>query len=605
MRVALALLLLAVPSYAQTTWHVDAGAAPPGSGTAQSPYASLQYAIARPSTVGGDRIVVAPGTYRERIDFLGKRLVVRSSGGAAVTVLDGTGLGGRIVRIASGEAQGTRLQGFTVRNAQPPGVIDGGAVLCQNSTVEIRDCVFLDNALSPWEADRGGAVAAVNATVDLVRCQFGNCRAITHGGGVYARYAKVRVDHCSFSSCVAVYEGGGAVAGAIGSVVEIVRSSFHSNECSTDAGGGVYLENGGIARIRDCEFDSNRVAEDRSGGAIAFVGPSSTGVVERCRFAGNVARRGGAIFSVNPFTVRDSIFVLNRAASTVTLAGGGAISGPGTVERSLFWRNSLDASAGAYGGAAVDGCVLERCTLAENTMQGTTNGSAASSSTLRDCIVWGNQPAAHSLYLCSTTWSDVDVPTPGAGNISADPLFASAAVADLRLLPGSPCIDAGDPLSAPDPDGSPADMGALPYYPDYGAPPVRECAGKVSSLGCLPYIGHNGAPPSLSGGLFTVVGHGLRGDANGLLVWSPHPASIPFQNGLLCIGAPTRRTPLQWTGPNGTDCTGQLAFTWTAAYLDASDLDPGAVVHCQFWSRDTGDPYGSSLTDALSFQIVP
>jgi hypothetical protein len=604
MRVALALLLLAIPSYAQSTWYVDVTASPPGNGTPQSPYAGLQHAIAQPSTLSGDRIVVAPGTYREALDFLGKRLVVRSSGGAGVTVLDGSGLGARIVRIASGEGAGTRLQGFTVRNAQSV-VIDGGAVLCQNSTVEIRDCTFLDNALAPWEADRGGAVAAVNATVDIVRCTFANCRAITHGGGVYARYAKVRIDHCSFTSCVAVYEGGGAVAGAIGSVLDIVRSVFHSNECSTDAGGAVYLENGGIAGIRDCEFESNHVAEDRSGGAIAFVGPSSTGVIERCRFADNVARRGGAIFSSNPFTVRDSIFVLNRVASTVAVAEGGAISGPGTVERSIFWRNSLFAAAGANGGGAVIGCVLLHCTLVENSIQGTTNGSAAASSTLRDCIVWGNQPAAFSLHASSAMWSDVDVPAPGTGNIGADPHFASAPVGDLRLLPGSPCIDAGDPAGAPDPDGSRADMGAAPFYPDYGAPPARECAGKISSLGCLPYIGHNGAPPSVSGGLFAVLGHGLRGDANGLLVWSPHPASIPFQNGLLCVGAPSRRTPLQWTGPNGNDCTGQLAFQWSAAYLDANDLDPGATVHCQFWSRDLGDPYGSSLTDALSFQLVP
>jgi len=49
------------------------------------------------------------------------------------------------------------------------------------------------------------------------------------------------------------------------------------------------------------------------------------------------------------------------------------------------------------------------------------------------------------------------------GNISADPLFAGAV--DFHLQVGSPAIDAGDPASPPDSDGTPADMGAFPFAP--------------------------------------------------------------------------------------------------------------------------------------------
>jgi hypothetical protein len=51
----------------------------------------------------------------------------------------------------------------------------------------------------------------------------------------------------------------------------------------------------------------------------------------------------------------------------------------------------------------------------------------------------------------------------GEGNFDADPLFVDAET-DFRLLAGSPCIDAGDPLADPDPDDTRADQGALPLF---------------------------------------------------------------------------------------------------------------------------------------------
>ena len=53
---------------------------------------------------------------------------------------------------------------------------------------------------------------------------------------------------------------------------------------------------------------------------------------------------------------------------------------------------------------------------------------------------------------------------PGQGNINADPLFADAENSDYRLSAGSPAIDAGDPDSPRDPDGTRADMGVFPFY---------------------------------------------------------------------------------------------------------------------------------------------
>ncbi|MBT7790542.1 MAG: T9SS type A sorting domain-containing protein, partial [Calditrichaeota bacterium] len=55
--------------------------------------------------------------------------------------------------------------------------------------------------------------------------------------------------------------------------------------------------------------------------------------------------------------------------------------------------------------------------------------------------------------------------TPGEGAISSDPMFEDLRSGDYHLTEGSPCIDAGNPDSARDPNGTRADIGA--FYFDY------------------------------------------------------------------------------------------------------------------------------------------
>ncbi|MFQ5530634.1 MAG: hypothetical protein ACE5FP_09870, partial [Gemmatimonadota bacterium] len=55
---------------------------------------------------GQDEIVVAPGTYLETIDFLGKAITLRSSDGPEVTIIDGTGFF-HVVQCVNGEGPDT------------------------------------------------------------------------------------------------------------------------------------------------------------------------------------------------------------------------------------------------------------------------------------------------------------------------------------------------------------------------------------------------------------------------------------------------------------------------------------------------------------------
>ncbi len=86
----LSLLALAAASdgaLAQATWYVDDDNCPgPGSGTEEDPFCSVQDGI--DAAKGGDEVLVSPGTYNELIDFHGKAITLRSSGGRDVTIID-------------------------------------------------------------------------------------------------------------------------------------------------------------------------------------------------------------------------------------------------------------------------------------------------------------------------------------------------------------------------------------------------------------------------------------------------------------------------------------------------------------------------------------
>ncbi|MBS3741903.1 MAG: T9SS type A sorting domain-containing protein [Candidatus Cloacimonetes bacterium] len=103
---------------------------------------------------------------------------------------------------------------------------------------------------------------------------------------------------------------------------------------------------------------------------------------------------------------------------------------------------------------------------------------ASCSPTITNCIVIDSEdPFANFGGSPTVTYSCLSGGYSGTGNIDADPHFADPSDgdgaafdglnADWNLTSDSPCIDAGDPNSPQDPDGTRADMGAL-YYNQFG-----------------------------------------------------------------------------------------------------------------------------------------
>ena len=132
MRSAPLLLILAAPAAGQTTWYVDAAGAWPGNGTLGRPYTSIQYAIDQPSTVDGDTLLVATGTYFEPVDFRGKALLVDGGAADPPPVIDAGGEDAGVV-FQSGEQRDSVLRGFVVTGAQHSGIRSGATARCSRA----------------------------------------------------------------------------------------------------------------------------------------------------------------------------------------------------------------------------------------------------------------------------------------------------------------------------------------------------------------------------------------------------------------------------------------------------------------------------------------
>jgi hypothetical protein len=262
-----------------------------------------------------------------------------------------------------------------------------------------------------------------------------------------------------------------------------------------------------------CGFTITNGASDYFGGGV-FIENGST--VRNNIIVYNESSRGGGIHSVGDAVIADNVIGKNH----VTVAGGGIITYGGgfTVERNIIGENTSDTYGGgihiedseyviirdniitgnhssSHGGGIVfytddsggqlsgnliagnitdNGCAVDlnfgEYDISNNTI---CNNSGTSHSVIFEqyCIAvlvnnifWdsGDQPIYFdSTSTVSVNYCDVRGGFSGAGNIDSYPIFVDTANGDFHLQAGSPCIDAGDPDSPLDPDGTRADMGAF------------------------------------------------------------------------------------------------------------------------------------------------
>jgi len=125
------------------------------------------------------------------------------------------------------------------------------------------------------------------------------------------------------------------------------------------------------------------------------------------------------------------------------------------------------------------------------------------------------------------TYSDIRGGWEGEGNIDADPLFKDPGAGDFTLLADSPCVDAGDPYSRLDQDGSISDMGC---FGGKGGLPEGVIGGSISGI-----LSKSGSPFIVSENIVIEEGDSLRVEPGVDLLLNNH-SSILVQGSLLAEG---------------------------------------------------------------------
>lgn len=289
MRALLALvgsLALTLSTAAQTTHHVPAD------------FATIQAAIA--AAANGDTVLVAPGTYVEELDYLGKAITVASESGADVTILSNVN---SAVSFVNGEGPGSILRGFTVTgNNSSRAAIHG-----PGTSPRIQRCVIRDN-------HSFGITSGVNCDGTLLDCRIENN---SNSNGTAGVWGAVTLRRCVLSG-----------------------NQGYDAAALTLLGGG----------MEDCVVIGNASAEGSAGGAI-FVSSPYPITLEGCLVARNTKDTWSGQYSAlgaglrisdlsAPVTLVNCTVVENRVP--VPSAFGpdtGGVYGPATLRNCIVRDN--------------------------------------------------------------------------------------------------------------------------------------------------------------------------------------------------------------------------------------------------------------------------
>jgi parallel beta-helix repeat protein len=367
----------------------------------------------------------------------------------------------------------------------------GGGMYNDTGSPTVTSCTFSKNM-----AYYGSGMCNWNNSSPMVtNCTFSENSSVPlmyKGGGMYNELSSPTVTNCTFTGNLT--GAGGGICNNDNSNPNVTNCTFSGNEAGV--GGGMYNQWGSSPIVSNCTFTGN-LAASNSGGMANYSQSSPT--VTNCTFSGNTAAAdGGGMYNEDNSspTVVNCTFVGNSSSSSSSFGGGGMYNRFGSnpiVSNCTFTGNSAASngggmcnfnnssptvtnctfsgnSAGSYGGGMCNflfysNPTVTNCTFTGNTADyGGGMGNLDSYPTVTNCILWGNTaPSGAQIYneisSPSVNYSDVEGGYgSGVGNINADPLFVDADGPDnivgteddnLRLSPGSPCIDAGDNTAVP------------------------------------------------------------------------------------------------------------------------------------------------------------
>ncbi len=202
-----------------------------------------------------------------------------------------------------------------------------------------------------------------------------------------------------------------------------------TNGGNVTSGAGIQFANNSSPTIENCII-TNNVATNSCGGISCN---NSSPILNRCIISDNTSGAqgaGGLYFSNGSQAVLTNCLISNNT----TDGGGGGIY---VYEASTSIINCTITGNSSYGGGAI------KCGSSGNTQ-------------IVNSILYNNSPNEIGGSVAPTvTYSLVQCGYDGTGNIDADPMFADAANGDFSLDQsgnGSPCLDAGTSVNAPEED---------------------------------------------------------------------------------------------------------------------------------------------------------
>ena len=452
--------------------------------------ATVQQAVffARPA----ETIVLSPGTYYENLNIAKSNILLTSQNPNEPAVVAATMINadtdanaitpsGRVITFSLADTHNCQICGLTITDGN---TYYGGGIYGGDSQTEITSCTItanktvaqgggiyncegiIDNCfINDNSAGTGGGLAACNGTIN--NCTISYNSAETGGGGVAG--CNGEITDCNISSNSAA-SGGGIFGGG----ANIVGSLISNN--SAGYGGGVGFCTG---RITDCNITGNSAIKN-GGGINTCEGPvtnsnisqnsavngggiySSVNLISNCNIIGNSASYGGGLNSCTGPLYNCTI------VGNTSVIGGGLYSCTDRIINCLISGNSASMAAGLF---ACPGPITNS-TITENIAQSFCGGILNFSSdklVLTGSILWANQgdntqdqtaqinvPEAVVNYCCiQGLSSDLG----GTGNMPDNPAFVDPNNDDYHLSLFSPCINAGDPCYAPEPNETELDGG--------------------------------------------------------------------------------------------------------------------------------------------------
>lgn len=292
---------------------------------------------------GGDTVLVAPGTYKENVNFSGKGITLKSSGGARVTIIDGGGIA-PVLTFSSNETSSSVLIGFTLQNGTSTfnSQYAGGGIFISFASPTIKNNIIQNNT-----ACAGGGGIEVYFGSPLIQ---GNTIKSNSQSG------------CSGGGGAGIEAGGASTVQIIGNIIQ--------NNSWGGSGGGIFLNSVGSALIK------NNVITGNVGGGIAMLNDVSGTAIVQNLISGNTSTGGSGVYWSNPPAVVVNNTIVDGPASggstvatddfgtPVTVANNiivaihgatNALSCGTDLIASTFYNNDIFSANGpAYGGLCTD-----------------------------------------------------------------------------------------------------------------------------------------------------------------------------------------------------------------------------------------------------------